>query len=163
MTGFMMIPFKKMHGLGNDFVVIDARAGNAPDQAAIVRMADRHLGIGCDQVLVLGEAEDKNADLFMRIYNPDGSEAQACGNGTRCVARLFMDESGRRECTVQTVAGLIFAVVAHVDWWVVLLIGVGSVIGGQVGATVGRRLPGAVLRVVIVVVGLVALSVFLLT
>jgi diaminopimelate epimerase len=107
MTDFMMIPFKKMHGLGNDFVVIDARAGNAPDAAAIVRIADRHLGVGCDQVLVLGKAEDKSADLFMRIYNPDGSEAQACGNGTRCVARLFMDESGRGECTIQTVAGLL--------------------------------------------------------
>jgi diaminopimelate epimerase len=105
MTDFMMIPFKKMHGLGNDFVVIDARAGNAPDVAAIVRIADRHLGVGCDQVLVLAPAQ--GADLFMRIYNPDGSEAQACGNGTRCVARLFMDESGRRECTIQTVAGLL--------------------------------------------------------
>jgi len=64
---------------------------------------------------------------------------------------------------VNAVAGLIFALVADVDWWVVLLIGIGSVIGGQLGATVGRRLPGAWLRVVIVVVGLVALTVFLLT
>ena len=64
---------------------------------------------------------------------------------------------------VNAVAGLVFALVADVDWWIVLLIGIGSVIGGQLGATVGRRLPGAVLRVVIVVVGLVALAVFLLT
>ncbi|MBZ5739944.1 sulfite exporter TauE/SafE family protein [Nocardioides mangrovi] len=64
---------------------------------------------------------------------------------------------------VNAVAGLIFAVVADVDWWIVLLIGVGSVVGGQLGATVGRRLPSAVLRVVIVVVGLVALVVFLAT
>jgi uncharacterized membrane protein YfcA len=64
---------------------------------------------------------------------------------------------------VNAVAGLIFALVADVDWWVVLLIGVGSVIGGQLGATVGRRLPNALLRVVIVLVGLVALTVFLLT
>ena len=63
---------------------------------------------------------------------------------------------------VNAVAGLIFSLVADVDWWIVLLIGVGSVIGGQIGATVGRRLPSAVLRVVIVVVGLVALGVFLL-
>ena len=63
---------------------------------------------------------------------------------------------------VNAVAGLLFAVVADVDWWVVLLIGVGSVIGGQLGATVGRRLPPTVLRVVIVVVGLVALAAFLL-
>jgi uncharacterized membrane protein YfcA len=64
---------------------------------------------------------------------------------------------------VNAVAGLIFAIVADVDWWIVLLIGVGSVIGGQLGATVGRRLPSTGLRVVIVLVGLVALSVFLLT
>jgi uncharacterized protein len=64
---------------------------------------------------------------------------------------------------VNAVAGVIFAIVADVDWWIVLLIGVGSVIGGQLGATVGRRLPGTGLRVVIVLVGLVALSVFLLT
>ena len=63
---------------------------------------------------------------------------------------------------VNAIAGLIFAVVADVDWWIVLVIGIGAVIGGQLGATVGRRLPGAVLRVVIVAVGLVALSVFLL-
>lgn len=63
---------------------------------------------------------------------------------------------------VNAIAGLIFAIVADVDWWIVLLIGVGSVIGGQIGATVGRRLPSAVLRVVIVLVGLVALTVFLL-
>jgi uncharacterized membrane protein YfcA len=64
---------------------------------------------------------------------------------------------------VNAVAGLIFAIVAPVDWWVVLVIGIGSVIGGQVGATVGRRLPATGLRVVIVLVGLVALGVFLLT
>jgi uncharacterized membrane protein YfcA len=64
---------------------------------------------------------------------------------------------------VNAVAGLIFAVVADVDWWVVLLIGVGSVIGGQIGATVGRRLPPVGLRIAIVVVGTVALGVFLLT
>jgi diaminopimelate epimerase len=107
MTGFMTIPFIKMHGLGNDFVVIDARAGNPPAQDAIRAMADRHTGIGCDQVLVLTRPEAAGADLFMRIYNPDGSEAQACGNGTRCVARLFMDESKKKSCTIQTVAGLL--------------------------------------------------------
>jgi diaminopimelate epimerase len=102
-----MIPFIKMHGLGNDFVVIDARATAAPGREALVRIADRHLGAGCDQVLVLAPPEAAGADIYMRIYNPDGSEAQACGNGTRCVARLFMDETGRKGCTIQTVAGLL--------------------------------------------------------
>ena len=63
---------------------------------------------------------------------------------------------------MNAIAGLIFVVVADVDWWIVLLIGIGSVIGGQIGATVGRRLPGPVLRIAIVVVGMVALTVFLL-
>ena len=82
-------PFLKMHGLGNDFVVLDARA-HALDLTPLRRraIADRRLGVGCDQLIVLEPPTEADADIFMRIYNPDGSEAQACGNATRCVASV---------------------------------------------------------------------------
>jgi len=100
-----MAAFRKMHGLGNDFVVLDDRAGTlnvTPARAAW--LADRHRGIGADQVIVL-EAPGEGADVFMRIRNPDGSEGGACGNATRCVAELIADETGRREVVVRTIAG----------------------------------------------------------
>ena len=101
-------PFLKMHGLGNDFVVLDARLHaldlTVPRRRAI---ADRRLGVGCDQLIVLEPPTDAEADVFMRIYNPDGSEAQACGNATRCVASVVMDEHKSDDVTIQTVAGLL--------------------------------------------------------
>lgn len=104
-----MLPFRKMHGLGNDFVVIDARrplpglpGGVTP--ALAVAVADRRTGVGCDQVIVLGPA-GPGADVAMRILNPDGSEAGACGNATRCVAALAAAEAGRDAVTVRTRAG----------------------------------------------------------
>jgi diaminopimelate epimerase len=101
-------PFLKMHGLGNDFVVLDARGG-AFDLTAKRRraIADRRLGVGCDQLIVLEPPTDGGADVFMRIYNPDGGEAGACGNATRCVASVLMDERKTDHVTVQTVAGLL--------------------------------------------------------
>ncbi|MBM3644027.1 MAG: diaminopimelate epimerase [Alphaproteobacteria bacterium] len=102
------LPFLKMHGLGNDFVVLDARARPldlAPDVRRII--ADRHRGVGCDQLIVLEPPVDRAADVFMRIYNPDGGEAQACGNATRCVASLVMAERATSAVTVQTVVGLL--------------------------------------------------------
>jgi len=101
-------PFLKMHGLGNDFVVLDAR-GRALDLTVPRRraIADRRLGVGCDQLIVLEPPTDAEADVFMRIYNPDGSEAQACGNATRCVASMVMDEHKSDDVTIQTVAGLL--------------------------------------------------------
>ncbi len=85
-------PFLKMHGLGNDFVVLDARISKLdltpPRRRAI---ADRRLGVGCDQLIVLEPPTEGEADVFMRIYNPDGTEAGACGNATRCVASVVMD------------------------------------------------------------------------
>jgi diaminopimelate epimerase len=101
-------PFLKMHGLGNDFVVLDAR-GRALDLTVPRRraIADRRLGVGCDQLIVLEPPTDTEADVFMRIYNPDGSEAQACGNATRCVASVVMDEHKSDDVTIQTVAGLL--------------------------------------------------------
>ena len=101
-------PFLKMHGLGNDFVVLDARGSalklTVPRRRAI---ADRRLGVGCDQLIVLEPPTEPDADVFMRIYNPDGSEAQACGNATRCVASVLMDERKADDVTIQTVAGLL--------------------------------------------------------
>jgi len=100
--------FLKMHGLGNDFVIIDNRAdGFIPDEPLRRIIADRHRGVGCDQLIILGPLSVKNADIFMHIYNPDGSEAGACGNATRCVARLFFEETGRTEGVVQTISGLL--------------------------------------------------------
>jgi len=102
--------FTKMHGLGNDFVVIDARKRKlALGDAAVRAIADRHKGVGFDQLLVLEKTKTKGADVFMRILNADGSEAEACGNGTRCVAQLVMREKGKDAVTVETVAGLLAA------------------------------------------------------
>ncbi|NJC33363.1 diaminopimelate epimerase [Sphingomonas jejuensis] len=86
----MRFAFHKMHGLGNDFVVIDARSAPVVIDAGVARgICDRRQGIGCDQ-LILIEAAD-GADAAMRIWNPDGSEAGACGNASRCVAMLLGD------------------------------------------------------------------------
>ncbi|NQW00399.1 MAG: diaminopimelate epimerase [Rhodospirillales bacterium] len=102
------IEFIKMHGLGNDFVVIDDRDGAlALGPQAARAIANRRAGVGFDQLLILEQPRSDQADVFMRIRNPDGSEAQACGNGTRCVAALVMDELGRDQVTVETVAGLL--------------------------------------------------------
>jgi diaminopimelate epimerase len=94
--------FIKMHGLGNDFVILDHRNGGgrlAPE--TIRKLADRQFGVGCDQVIVLEPS--KKADVFMRIYNPDASEAESCGNATRCVAHLL----GKDSVTIETRAGLL--------------------------------------------------------
>lgn len=83
----MRIAFTKMHGLGNDFIVLDAREQTLPEltPALVSALADRRTGIGCDQLIALGDA-DGDADLVMRIYNSDGGEVGACGNATRAVA-----------------------------------------------------------------------------
>ena len=98
-----------MHGLGNDFVIIDARGGHALriDAAAAYAIADRRHGIGCDQILILRDAAD--ADFFMDIFNSDGSNAQACGNGTRCVAAMVMRESAKESLLISTAGGVLKA------------------------------------------------------
>jgi diaminopimelate epimerase len=102
--------FTKMHGLGNDFVVVDARtAPFALDDAAAARIADRRIGVGCDQVIVMAPPDDPQADVLMRIRNADGGEVAACGNATRCVAALVMAERGTDAVTVETRAGLLHA------------------------------------------------------
>jgi diaminopimelate epimerase len=102
----MRLPFTKMHGLGNDFVVIDARSRPillSDDQKR--RIADRRRGIGCDQLIVLEPS--RRADVFMRIYNPDGTEAGACGNATRCISGRLMAEKGVERIVVETISGLL--------------------------------------------------------
>lgn len=95
----------KMHGAGNDFVILDGRAqALGLDAPRIRHLADRRLGIGCDQLISLEPAE-AGADVFMRIHNPDGSEAGACGNATRCVATLIGRETGRDRVVIRTISG----------------------------------------------------------
>lgn len=104
----MTIPFLKMHGLGNDFVVIDARTRPVPLTAAQARaIGDRRRGVGFDQLILIEPPQDQAADIFMRILNPDGSEAGACGNATRCVASLVGKGLGRDELVIQTISGLL--------------------------------------------------------
>jgi len=99
-----------MHGLGNDFVVIDDRAGEwRLGEAEARAIGDRRRGVGFDQLLILEKPASENADVFMRIRNPDGSEAGACGNGTRCVASIVIRESGRDHVRVETIAGVLEA------------------------------------------------------
>ena len=102
--------FEKMHGLGNDFIVLDRRNTQIDlPPALLARLADRQRGIGCDQVLVLDRPGDPAAAALLRIYNRDGSEAEACGNGTRCVAAKLLAETGQASVMIETIAGLRFA------------------------------------------------------
>ncbi len=99
-----------MHGIGNDFVVIDTREHRLELSRAQARaIADRHTGVGCDQLILIENPIDAHADAFMRIYNTDGSEAEACGNATRCVASIVMNENATRHTIIETVAGLLDA------------------------------------------------------
>lgn len=103
-----MIEFVKMHGLGNDFVVIDARQAPLDLTVEETRLiADRRYGVGCDQLIVLGPSAE--ADAYMRIYNPDSSEVHACGNATRCIGQRLLFETGRDRVTIQTGAGILIA------------------------------------------------------
>jgi diaminopimelate epimerase len=102
-------PFLKMNGLGNDFVVWDAREKPlrlAPE--AIAALGDRETGIGFDQMITV-ERSSLGVDAFMRIHNRDGSEVSACGNATRCIGRLLMEEAGKDLVTIETGAGLLHA------------------------------------------------------
>ncbi len=106
MDAAMRTSFVKMHGAGNDFAVFDERhapLGLSAPQVAL--LADRHRGIGCDQLISIEPSA--RADAFMRIRNADGSEAGACGNATRCVALLLGAESGKRVLAIETVAGIL--------------------------------------------------------
>ena len=106
----MKIRFSKMHGLGNDFVVIDGvRQSIVLSPAQIRLLADRHFGIGCDQLLLVEKAGRPDVDFRYRIFNADGGEVEQCGNGARCFVR-FVHEQGltdKREIRVETMGGVI--------------------------------------------------------
>ena len=102
------LPFMKMHGLGNDFVVLDARARKVSLSAAlIVAIADRHRGIGFDQLAVISDRG--SSDAHLTFYNADGSTSAACGNATRCIARHLMEETGQTALTLTTDRGTLQA------------------------------------------------------
>ena len=104
------VPFLKMHGLGNDFVVLDFRRTAVPVGArGVSALADRRTGVGCDQVILLEAPRHPAARAFMRIRNADGSEAEACGNATRCIADLLYRETGDPHARIETIAGLLEA------------------------------------------------------
>ena len=106
----MRLAFTKMHGAGNDFVVIDAtREAFDLSKKQIQRLADRHLGVGCDQVLVVEGARAAGADFRYRIFNADGGEVEQCGNGARCFVRFVHDKglTRKREIQVETLGGRI--------------------------------------------------------
>ena len=104
-SNMIQLAFTKMHGLGNDFVVVDARAEDPGlDANAYRAIGDRRRGVGYDQFLTILPPRN-GGTAFLKIHNPDGSEAEACGNGTRCVAAALMDEADRNDVIVETVAG----------------------------------------------------------
>jgi len=101
------LPFMKMHGLGNDFVVLDARARSLEVTPALaIALADRHKGVGFDQLAVISPGQ---RDAHLTFYNADGSTSAACGNATRCIARFLMDKSGQGELCLTTDRGDLFA------------------------------------------------------
>ena len=105
------IRLRKMNGLGNDFAVLDLRtAPRALTSDEVRRIADRERGVGCDQVIGV-EASPSGADAFMRIWNHDGGEVEACGNAMRCVATMLAGEANRPQVSIETVAGVLGAVV----------------------------------------------------
>jgi diaminopimelate epimerase len=105
-------PFLKMNGLGNDFVVVEAREGAfTPGPADVRAIADRANGVGCDQLIAIEPST--RAEAFVRFWNADGGEVDACGNGARCVAWLLMQASGRDETLLETGAGLLSASLAE--------------------------------------------------
>lgn len=119
------LPFRKMQGLGNDFVVIDARKRPlALTQPQLARIADRRFGVGCDQLILLEDTPQ--AHVRMRIFNPDGGEVGACGNATRCIAALVHAEEGQDPVRIETRAGIL----------------VGQVLGAEVAVDMGLPLLG---------------------
>jgi len=110
-----LLHFRKMNGLGNDFVVLDHRNLQSPDGFEVTQgfaraVANRDTGIGCDQLIVM--APSKTADTRMRIWNNGGGEVESCGNATRCIADILFKETGKDTVTVQTTGGLLICTTA---------------------------------------------------
>ncbi len=114
MSAKMDRPFVKMNGLGNDFVIVEARSAPfAPTPAQVQAIADRATGVGCDQLIAVERSAER--DVFMRIWNADGGEVAACGNAARCVAWLIMQASGGESASIETQAGPLEAKLAGED------------------------------------------------
>jgi len=106
----MTISFRKMHGLGNDFIVLDERSqALGLTDADAARLADRHRGIGADTIVLLRKPDQPGADISVRFVNADGGEISTCGNASRCVAMLLFAETGRDHVRIATKAGLLDA------------------------------------------------------
>ena len=104
----MKKPFIKMHGLGNDFVVIDSTKNPYTINKSLIQLiSDRRFGVGCDQVIEMKPSAKE--DIYMKIYNSDGTEAEACGNAARCVAGLLFASNQKKEVSIETVAGVLKA------------------------------------------------------
>ncbi len=104
----MSLSFRKMNGLGNDFVVLDARNQSiAMSETQARAIADRKTGIGCDQLIIIEKSA--RADVRMRIWNAEGGEVPSCGNASRCIADLIFDETGERSATIDTKGGMLIA------------------------------------------------------
>ncbi len=106
----MLLKFTKMHGAGNDFVMLDGVRQHielTPEQLRL--LADRHFGVGCDQILIVEKSVNKEADFRYRIFNSDGGEVEQCGNGARCFMRFVHEQklTAKREIMVETHCGLI--------------------------------------------------------
>ena len=99
-----------MHGLGNDFVIIDRRINEIEiSKEFINKLSDRKSGAGCDQLITINHSNSDDHDAYIQIYNPGGDSAEACGNGTRCVAKLLFDENNKSELKIKSDAGILIA------------------------------------------------------
>jgi diaminopimelate epimerase len=130
----MILQFTKMHGLGNDFVVIDAihqTVSLSPDQLRL--LADRHFGVGCDQILLVEQSSRTDADFGYRIFNADGSEVGQCGNGARCFARFVADKqlSNKKVVQVETQSGLL-TLITNDDDTITVNMGIPSFVPHQI-------------------------------
>jgi diaminopimelate epimerase len=102
------INFIKMHGLGNDFVIIDKRVKNIEITKDLInKLSDRKTGVGCDQLITINATKDENIHAHIEIFNPSGDRAEACGNGTRCVAKLLFNESELNQIQILSDAGIL--------------------------------------------------------
>ena len=104
------INFLKMHGLGNDFVIIDKRRSKINITKKIInKLSDRKSGAGCDQLITINNGTTNNVDAKIEIFNPSGDKAEACGNGTRCVAKILFDELKKDKINILSDAGILYA------------------------------------------------------
>ncbi|MBU8911016.1 MAG: hypothetical protein KOO65_07085, partial [Desulfobacterales bacterium] len=101
-------PFVKMHGLRNDFVIVDGREQPYhPSIEEIVHICDRHEGVGADELLIVEPPKNMTAYAFVRIINPDGREVEACGNATRCIGWLLLKECSQKKIRIETLGGIL--------------------------------------------------------